>query len=112
MRGLGWEGEDSKREKFGEGSGQPWRWEQGLVLQWLSLSDVVLASEDGRPGWGPGWGLTGLRGGRRGARGLWPERREVHGRGRAALSRLLSSNTDVKVGEAPSWLRSCSSCIL
>lgn len=52
VRGLRREGEDDRREKFEEGSGQPWRWEQGLVLQWLSLSEVRLASEDSRPNCG------------------------------------------------------------
>lgn len=48
VRGLRRQGEDDPRGKFEEGSGQPWRWKQGLVLQWLSLSEVRLASEDSR----------------------------------------------------------------
>lgn len=48
VRGLMRDGDDDdKRAK--EGSIQPWRWEQGLVLQGLSLSEVRLASEDSRP---------------------------------------------------------------
>lgn len=44
--------------------------------------------------------------------GLWPERREVQGRGRTVLLGLFSSNTDIQVGDVPKWLRSSSSCIL
>lgn len=64
VRGLRREGDEDRREKFEEGSGQAWRWEQGLVLQWLSLSEVRLASEESRLSWGQRWGLAGLRGGR------------------------------------------------
>lgn len=55
VRGLRWESggggeDDDSRGKLAEGSGQPWRCEQGLVLQWLSLSEVRLASDDSSPG--------------------------------------------------------------
>lgn len=110
VRGLRPKGEADTREKLDEGSGQP-RWcEQGLVLQWLSLSEVRLASEDSRPK--QRGGVAGLRGRRWGLQGLWPNRRDVHWRGKAGFFVLFSSNIDIQVGDMPSWLRSSSSCIL
>lgn len=86
VRGLRWEAAaaaaggggdgDDRRGKLAEGSGQPWRCEQGLVLQWLSLSEVRLASDDGGQRRALPQ-LRGLRGGRWGEQGLWAERREA-----------------------------------
>lgn len=112
VRGLRPKGEVDTREKFVEGSGQPRWWEQGLLLQWLSLSEVRLASEDSRPRRGQRGGLAGLRGRQWGLQGLWADRRDVHWRGKAGDFVLFSSNIDIQVGDMPSWLRSSSSCIL